>query len=656
MLSRFPGVSWQDGIEGNAIDIASIDHTPLRVLAGPGTGKTFALKRRVWRLLSQQTDPSRIFVCTFTRTAARDLEKELREMEVPGINQVWASTIHSFCFNVLNKAGAFAWTNRTPRPLLKFEERFLLEDLKNSEFGGIRICQERMDAFNAAWARLQSEEPGWPSDPVDRRFQDTLINWLIFHKAILIGELVPLTLNYIKENPLCDEKRQFDHIIVDEYQDLNRAEQQLLDLLSETGNLCIVGDEDQSIYSFKYAHPEGIANFQDSHANTLDKSLDECRRCPHLIVEMANTLIGFNDSRSNRNLLTRNENPYGEVLNLQWETMEQEAEGISEIIRHKISSGQVEPGRVLILAPRKQIGYAIRDKLNDIGVAAHSFFHEEIIEGNPTQFSESEAQRVFTLLTYLSNPEDRIAIRSWIGYGSPSLRKGAWSRIRKYCEEENVSPKITLDRMIQNEISIPRTTKIIERYIELTELYNSYHSLRGTNLLNSLFSQVSDWSEPFRLIAENHFGTNDDYDANDLKELLYQSITQPELPTDVDYVRVMSLHKSKGLTADLVVVMGCVSGLIPHRDNALEGNALRRYLEEQRRLFYVSITRTKKILVLSNFRYVPRNLAYRMRVPLARERRPGYSEVIASPFLGELGSSRPNAIAGKAYLRSLAHV
>jgi superfamily I DNA/RNA helicase len=367
---------WAEGLVGPARRIAETDHSPLRVLAGPGTGKTFALMRRVTRLIEEGAEPQGILVCTFTRTAARDLQNELDRLGADGADEVQAGTLHALCFRVLARSDVLELTGRVPRPLLKFEERFLLEDLRGTNGEGIRDLEKRLNAFSAAWARLQSDVPGWPQDPQDQTFLNALDGWLRFHQAMLIGELVPETLRFLRDNPASPYRPQFDHVLVDEYQDLNRAEQVLLDELAASGALTVIGDEDQSIYSFKYAHPEGIARFDQDHAGTLDESLDECQRCPRLVVSMANALISRNQSRTNRVLQARPQNPPGEVLVVQWPSMRDEAAGIAAFIRQRMSAGHVEPGQVLVLAPRRQFGYAIRDALNANNVPAHSFFHK----------------------------------------------------------------------------------------------------------------------------------------------------------------------------------------------------------------------------------------------------------------------------------------
>lgn len=431
---------WDEGLVGPARIIAELDHSPIRVLAGPGTGKTYSLMRRLARLLQQGEDADRIFVCTFTRTSARDLQSEVSRLGINDANDVHAGTLHSHCFRILSRTDVLDLTGRVPRPLLDYEQRFLIADMRERQFGGIRDKDRRLQAFNAAWARLQTDQPGWPEDRIDQLFHSSLLAWLRFHQALLIGELIPETLRYLRDNPACPDRNAFDHVLVDEYQDLNRAEQTLLDLLSENGSLVVIGDENQSIYSFKFAHPEGVSNFDETHSNTHDEDLEECRRCPCLVVNLANSLIAHNANREERELTTCGDNPEGEVHVVQWQSMDDEAKGLAEFIQQRILNGSTIPGQILVLAPRRQFGYAIRDELNELDIPAHSFFHEEALEGNPRILDNCEAQQAYTLLTLLANPDDRVALRCWCGFGSASLRNGGWRSIRGYCEEHNQSP------------------------------------------------------------------------------------------------------------------------------------------------------------------------------------------------------------------------
>jgi DNA helicase II / ATP-dependent DNA helicase PcrA len=202
---------WNDGLVGSALQIAGTNDSPLRVMAGPGTGKSFVMKRRVARLLEEGVDPQRILAVTFTRTAAANVIEDLNGLGVAGCERIRAGTLHSFCFSLLGRQEVFDYLGRVARPVvtfstlgvLQFEGRTMLEDLicAARHFGPKRECTKRIRAFEAAWARLQSEQPGWPDNQLDREFHTALLAWLTFHEAILIGELVPEALRFLRNNP-----------------------------------------------------------------------------------------------------------------------------------------------------------------------------------------------------------------------------------------------------------------------------------------------------------------------------------------------------------------------------------------------------------------------------------------------------------------------
>ncbi|MBS1816974.1 MAG: ATP-dependent helicase [Acidobacteria bacterium] len=623
-----------------ALNIAGSDESPLRVLAGPGTGKTYAMKRRVMRLLEEGGVPQRILACTFTRTAARDIAREIAELGVEGAELVWAGTLHGLCFSILQRNEVLAATGRVARPLAASEERFLLQDLR--AFGGVREAEKKLEAFGAAWARLQSDDPGWPQDAQDQAFQAALLTWLTFHGAMLIGEMVPVTLAYMRNNPLCDERTQFEHVIVDEFQDLNRAEQVLVDLLAEHGSLNVIGDEDQSIYSFKHAHPEGIVTFADAHPGTHDETLNVCRRCPTTVVTLSNNLITHNQTASGRPLQPQQENGAGNVQIVQWASMDAEAQGIAQYVVQRIEHGDVSAGQVLILAPRRQLGYAVRDSLLEAGVVAHSFFNEQALDGNPKALDACQAQEMYALLTLLAEPEDRVALRCWCGFGSDGLGEAGWRRIRARCEETGDSPRTVLEQLAEGQITIAHTGSLVQRYVLLRQQEAAMGALHGHTLAEALFPDGQEWAEPLRTIVTSSFPATMEFDAEDLLQEVRAGVTQMETPTDVDFVRVMSLHKSKGLTAKLVVVMGCIEGMIPRIDYTASHADRQRSLEEQRRLFYVALTRTTETLILSSVTHIPVQQAFQMGLGVAG------GQVQASRFINELGPTRPAPIAGDA--------
>lgn len=642
---------WNEGLEGPALDIAGSDANRLLVDAGPGAGKTFALMRRVCRLLEDEgVAPEKIFVGTFTRTSATDLKAELTKLETDGVEAVYAGTLHAFCFGLLSRDDVFEQTQRIPRPLLKFEERFLLEDLRGDGFGGIKAKRERLEAFNTQWARLQTDDPGWLGDPVDRIFQNQLSAWLRFHNAIHIGELIWLAYDYLRNNPESEFRGAFEHVLVDEYQDLNRAEQVLIDLLAEAGKLTVIGDEDQSIYSFRYAHPDGMRDFSDRHDEIDIRSLEQCRRCPHAIIDMANELIARNQNRKDRQLEHFPGNEGGDVAILQWPSIEDEAEGLARIIECNIQEGTVSAGDVLVLSPRRQFGYAVRDSLTRRGIAAHSFFAEEELEGHPSKSDRNQAQKAFVLLGLCANPHEPTALRCWCGFDGSTLYRGGWEKIREHCEETGLSLHEALEQLVAGNLEFAHTAPIIAKYQALREALGNLNALQGQALVDAIFPEAQAWAEPLRALLDGQI--DDESDAAAVYNTLRSAITQPELPTDVDYVRVMSLHKSKGLTAKFVIVCGCIEGLIPTFKKDATQNEQAVNIEEQRRLFYVAITRAKQHLILSQASQLPFDVAQKMRAR-TRYGNNQLARTISSQFLGELGGARPNAQRGADYLRQL---
>ena len=637
---------WDDGLEGPALDIARTDERILRVIAGPGTGKTFSLMRRLARLLEEGVNPREILLVTFTRVAAQDLAKAIDELDIDGTDQIEKGTLHAFCNSILNLNQVNQLTNRTPRMLLEFEKKFLLQDLPSEEFGRMADREEMLNAFEAAWARRQDEDPGWPSSQIEQQFSIALLDWLTFHKAMIIGELIPRTLRFLKDNPQNEVLQRYSHIFIDEYQDLNRAEQSLLDELGENASMTVIGDEDQSIYeTLKYANPEGISQFHQTHANTHDIPIEECRRCPSRIVSIANALIQNNINRVDRVLTHRKENLQGEINIVQWPTLVDEINGVVNHVARQIHDHVISSGEVLILSPRRHVGYLIRDGLRNRGIEAHSFFKEPLLDLNPKLDDKCLPLEVFSVLLLLENPEDAVALRCWLGYGSSSLRAKGYRKLRTYSAENDLTPLEALNSAINDQISIPYIGAILVRYRFLVQKLDLLNELDEREKIDHLFPEGASWAEPFRDLMDEKIDS-DEFSISKVIAAIKQHSTQPETPMDANYVRIMSLQKSKGLSAEHVIVTNCLQGLIPSLKPGDPGR-MQRELEEQRRLFYVAITRTRNTLLLTNSSTLPYNLAMMMGAQFGRNASENLVHTITSKFINDLGPIAPEIIRGQ---------
>ncbi len=416
--------------------IASSANSRIRVVAGPGTGKSFAMKRRVARLLEANVAPNAILPVTFTRVAAEDLHRELVGMGVMGCDDLEGTTLHSLALRMLMRNHVLAATGRAPRPLNEFELEPLISDLMAAH-GGKRAVKRLKVAYEAAWARLQHHQPGYALSPADAAFQADLLAWLRFHDAMLIGEVIPQLHEYLSSNPAAQERQEFSHILVDEYQDLNRAEQGVVDLLSDAADVCIVGDDDQSIYSFKHAHPEGIRDWLIANPGADDLGLDDCRRCPTLVVEMANSLISANQLRPVlRPLNPIADNGVGDVHIVQYPDIDREVVGISGIVRQKIAAG-VPAGDILVLAQSKAFGTPLYEALVTAGVPVKSYYAE-------AELSHLEAQRSFALLKLFVDRQDRVALRWLVGVNGHNWHAAGYRRVRGNSELTGNTPWDTL--------------------------------------------------------------------------------------------------------------------------------------------------------------------------------------------------------------------
>ena len=641
-------MAWSDGLAAGtpAYAIASSTNPRIRVVAGPGTGKSFAMKRRVARLLESGVEPSSVLPVTFTRVAAEDLHRELVGMGVPGCDGLNGVTLHSLSLRMLLRNHVLAVTGRTARPLNDFELDPLVSDLMGTH-GGKRAVNRLKQAYEAAWARLQHEQPGYAQSSEDAAFSSDLRAWLSFHEAMLIGEVIPQLYNYLHSNPTAAERSEFAHILVDEFQDLNKAEQGVIQLLSDVAHVCIVGDDDQSIYSFKYANPEGIRDWVVSNPTAADVQLDECRRCPTTVALMANSLIGHNQNRIvPRQLSPLASNGAGDVRIIQYKTLNQEVAGVTDIVRDMIDAG-TPPGDILILAQRGVIGTPIYDSLHGQNVPVKSYYAE-------AELDDLQAQRRFALLKLFVDREDRVALRWLVGLPGNNWNSAGYRRVRDHCESTGLSPWEALEQLSNGSLHIAHTTRVVAAFDEIVTELETLESLPDlAAIIDHLLPVADDTISELRDLAVRVLAETGDDRSEWLSELI-RAISVPEVPSEIQDVRIMSLHKSKGLSAPVTIIAGCVEGLLPKQpEQETPANEAAALIEEQRRLFFVGISRVKAdppngkpgTLILTNSRRMPLASAMGAGIsPASVQYNVAYLN--ASRFIKELGPHAPTPIAG----------
>jgi superfamily I DNA/RNA helicase len=322
---------------------------------------------------------------------------------------------------------------------------------------------------------------------------------------------------------------------------------------------------------------------------------------------------------------------------VQWETVEDEAQGLSDYVRFLVDARGYSDGQILVLTPRRVIGYGIRDRLRKAGVSVHSFYHEEALE-------EEEAQHSFALLSLLASPEDRVALRWWLGHDSSTFRCGPYRRLHEYCTRENRSPWGALSALDDGELQLEGMRNLVSSFHELRERLINLQAYTLEELTNELFPVNLEACSVLREAALLALPQVES--VTDLLDSLKIIVTQPEMPEEGDFARVMSLYKSKGLTSNVVIVTDCIQGLIPFVDRDQPAAEQEAILREQRRLFYVALTRCTQILVLSSVVNMDRGFAWKIGASVRGGVGP-VARTIASQFLDELGPTAPAAMTGR---------
>lgn len=656
---------WNDDLDKGtpAFNLASTGSHTVRAVAGPGSGKSFAIKRRVARLLETGMQPDQILAITFTRTAAQDLKREISSLGIEGADEVHSRTLHSHALKILMQADVLERTGRKPRMVIEHEIAPALRDIDKPEFEGVKEKKKLLDSYLAAWACLQTDTPGFVKDKTQEAFENDFIAWLSEHEGILVGEVVPVAIDFLRNNPASQEIGKYKAILVDEYQDLNRSEQEFIRLIRGDSDIVIVGDDDQSIYGFKFAHPEGIQEIDKLHGDFEDIPFNECRRCPKQVTLMASALISKNPNRTLGDLVPHSKNHDGIVEIIQWNTYDDEIEGISKIIIAELAKGEIKPEDILVLAPRRRIGYRLRDNLIAAGLPVKSYFRESAI-------SKDQVKRAYSLLNFLANPTDIISLRYLIGFGSADFRKTQYSKLCQLASDSKLSLAETLHNILKGKIEEKGVKTIVEEYRKvlaaLTTIKKEIISNPIDAFQNLFINTADDEIEFYELnqlyknaieeIGTEAIETDPAEFENWFKKIfssLQESIALPDSPEDIDHIRIMSLHASKGLSAKFVVLCSMIDHLMPFLPSDLTKEEVAHQIQEQRRLFYVAITRCKASkeysgrLIISSFMSIFGLDAVRMGIPTNPKFQLGVS---STRYLKEFGLTAPTPILGDTIL------
>lgn len=570
----------------------------LLIVAGAGSGKTKTLVSKIEYLIKQNYDPKRILAITFTNKAARELKERIKQNL--GVNLPWVGTFHSVAGRILRIAGKFVGIKEDFVILDREESKKVLKQvLKNFDTElEDELYAEAISKFKEGSNFFTYADKVYSVDSLDDF-------WDIFEayqkklkelNALDFSDLLYYVVKLLKEHPKVREKfrNHFQYILVDEYQDTNTVQYEFIKLLARN-NVCVVGDPNQAIYQWRGAKPENILRFKEDFNPKVVK-LEKNYRSKGVILEIANCIIQNCDPKwANLIPKLRTDKDFGEKpIVRRFESEEEEALWIAKEIKRL-----------------RERGY----RLKDIAVLVRSSYLTERIErafvkegiaytivGAARFFERKEIKDSLAFLRFMLNPTDDIAFerilraffdRKWekIYKTLSKFYRTDWVETLKivayHLEEEYREP---LTKLLQFSINL-KPEEVKTKYGELLEEMLNYIDYYGHLEKEKNFEDRKENIEYFIRLAKS--SQEKGRSLTDFLQIV--ALMQSEMEDRGRGVRIMTVHASKGLEFEVVFLPRLEEGVFPHR-SALENI---EELEEERRLFYVAVTRAKNKLYLS---------------------------------------------------------
>ena len=598
---------------------AAVEHEngPMLILAGAGSGKTRVLIHRITRLLKKEVDPERILAITFTNKAAAEMRTRAVEMVGPRALRMWIATFHAVCVRILReeisvlgyKPNFTIVDQDDAERMLKAIVRGLnLDDkiYKPAAVGEVIDRAKNQMIGPDAFARQTCDPFGERVALIYREYQQRLFatNCLDFN------DLINLTVRLFENHPdiLTRYQERFRYIMVDEYQDTNHSQYRLVSMLAAAHhNLCVVGDEDQGIYSWRGADISNILNFEKDYPDAVVIKLEQNYRSTQPILDVAWHVISNNRSRKEKRLWSARESEELVVLQALDDEHAEAQAVVIEIERLRIERG-LQYGDFAILYRMHSQSRVFEEKMLQRQIPY-------TIYGGTRFFERREIKDILAYLRIVANPYDDQSLLRIInvprrGIGDTTLSNMSefareaqipWYAMLEMAEEIPQLARRTVERLKSLWEMLEVWRKQVE-FLNITELTEQILAQSGylDSLKESLKEEDQDRLENIEELLNVTYEYDRDPEAgHTLDEFLANvsllSSTDVNSPDNTDRVMMMSLHSAKGLEFPVVFLAGMEEGVFPHSRSLDDEDEL----EEERRLCYVGMTRAKDLLYLS---------------------------------------------------------
>ncbi|MFH1288400.1 MAG: UvrD-helicase domain-containing protein [bacterium] len=587
---------------------------PLLILAGAGSGKTRTITHRIAHLIDDIGIPSsRLFAATFTNKAADEMKDRICNLVKKDTNGLWIGTFHSTCVRILR--------NHLKK---KDKSNYFVIYSASDQFHLIRECMKELNidekrfnpaTFTSKISQAKNKLIGTEeynknvSDYLEgtigrvyKLYQEKLRENDAFDFDDLIMESVLLLENDRAAREHYQEK--FSHILVDEYQDTNRAQYRLIRLITpKDKNICVVGDEDQSIYQWRGADINNILDFEKDFQNVKIIRLEENYRSTQTILNAANVLVKNNIERKGKNLWTNNKK--GEKIDCYLlETEQKEAEFIVQKINELHKNQKVPYSHFSVFYRTHVQSRVIEDVLR-----RNNIFYT--IVGGVRFYERKEIKDIAAYLKIIFNPHDTVSLKRIINVPRRGIGETTIEAIYKFLREKKISLFDALKRCDEISSISSRTRKKIEEFVPVLEKLQALKNECPSRVLSEVLNVTQYeakvirtdpvYSEERKESLAEFSSAIRQYEGKNPEGSLVGFLQEISLVTDIDTwnknkesVTLMTFHNAKGLEFPIVFMTGMEEGIFPHFSSFSSD----KEMEEERRLCYVGITRARESLFL----------------------------------------------------------
>jgi DNA helicase-2/ATP-dependent DNA helicase PcrA len=586
---------------------------PLLIVAGAGSGKTKVLTSRIAHIIKEKKAfPNQILSVTFTNKAAKEMQTRVSKMlgsAATGLS--WLGTFHSICAKILRKHATAANLNSNFTIIDTDDQTRLIKNICKSENIDTKQLAPR---FILAIIDRWKNKGYYPSEVIINKkdiYEKTILPLYKIYQQKLIdlnscdfGDLILHTVKVLENYPDIRQiyTTNFKYILVDEYQDTNFIQSKWLNLLSEkTKNLCCVGDDDQSIYSWRGAEIKNFLEFDQVYENTKVIRLEQNYRSSQNILSVASNLISNNKNRVGKTLTTTMEE--GDLVKLNcFKNGKDEAIGISDEIEKKLKN-KYSFNEMAILVRAIFQTREFEERFLKIGMPYR-------ILGGTKFYERAEIKDCVAYLRLIHQEKDDLAFERIVNNPKRSIGDTTLKTVHEFGKENNLSLESAANKMIEQNLIKPKTKIGLSFFLNALNKWRNDLNIKKVNHIKLL--QIVLDESGYSAMLKNKKDLDNENRLENIKELLSAMkefdnlesfLEHVSLATSIDQewdgekINMMTMHAAKGLEFDVVFLPGWEEGLFPHQKSIEEKG--QNGLEEERRLAYVGITRAKKKAIIS---------------------------------------------------------